>query len=101
MKKMFFLLIISLMLVACTGLSKKDSSDFNYVGKLEVIEMSTWMYGTHTITTDEGEFFAVTADNIELNEYNGSEVMIAGTVVDGYPVENGPVLIKVNKITKK
>lgn len=100
MKKIFLILFASLMLVSCSSTDKieRESHSFNYAGTLAPLEMSIWMYGTHTLTTENGSFYAVKSDAIDLNEYNNKSVEIQGNLIEGYPVDSGPEYLDVKAI---
>lgn len=74
-------------------------------GRLAEAGLTTWQYGTHTLTGVEFKdtiirpvksvLFAVKSSSIYLDSYNGKEVILTGYYVDGYPVDGGPPLIEV------
>lgn len=74
-------------------------------GRLAEAGLTTWQYGTHTLTGVEFKdtivrpvksvLFAVKSSSIYLHSYNGKEVVLSGYYVDGYPVDGGPPLIEV------
>ena len=74
-------------------------------GRLAEAGLTTWQYGTHTLTGVEFQdtivrpvksvLFAVKSNNISLNSFNGKDVVLTGYYVDGYPVDGGPPLIEV------
>lgn len=74
-------------------------------GRLAETGLTTWQYGTHTLTGVEFKdtivrpvksvLFAVKSSSIYLNSYNGKEVVLTGYYADGYPVDGGPPLIEV------
>lgn len=100
MKKFLMLMATSLLFVACTTTDVKEdeSHSFNYAGLLEPIEVSVWQYGTHTLTTTEGEFYAVKSDNIDLNKYNNKDVLVDGELISGYPLDSGPEFLDIKDI---
>jgi ecotin len=57
--------------------------------------MTTYQYGTHTIGK-----FALKSSKVDLKKYEGKKVTIIGKKVPGYPLDGGPELIEVSKITE-
>lgn len=101
MKKFLLVLMAGFLLTACSSVGSKNNREaynYNYAGTLEVLEMSSWMYGSHTLTTKDGEFYALKSENVDLNDFNGRSVHLLGDEVDGYPLNNGPKLIDVKKV---
>lgn len=100
MKKFVLVLIAGVLLTACSSVSNKNKEvhNYNYAGTLEVLEMSNWMYGSHTLTTEDGEFYALKSDAIDLNDFNDQPVHLFGDEMEGYPLNNGPKLIDVKKV---
>lgn len=69
------------------------------MGTIKAIEMSSWQYGTHTISNDE-TFYALRSDKIDLKNYEGKKVRIKAEKISGYPVDGGPEFLKVHEIIK-
>lgn len=80
-------------------------------GRLAEAGITTWQYGTHTLTGVEYQdtivrpvktvLFAVKSSSIYLDSYNGKDVILSGYYVDGYPVDGGPQLIEVVAVKDK
>ena len=66
-------------------------------GTIKAIEMSSWQYGTHTISNDEN-FYALRSEKIDLKVYEGKTVKIKAEKISGYPVDGGPEYLKVHEI---
>lgn len=101
MKKLLLVFAAGILFTACSFITtnrEREVYNYNYAGTLEVLEMSVWQYGTHTLTTETGEFYAVRSEEIDLNEYVGQPVHILGTEIEGYPVDSGPKFIDIEKI---
>jgi hypothetical protein len=64
-----------------------DSSFRTYEGRLQAVEMTSYMYGSRVLLTRE-ERFAVGGD-VSLKNYEGKNVSVRGTPVEGYPVDGG------------
>src|SRR5690606_31019046 len=98
MKLIFSLAIATLFLFTTTcnnTVSKSPSMEIS--GTIEPIGMTTWQYGTHTISNEDGVIYALRSENINLGDYEGKLVTIKGEKVEGYPVENGPEFIDVTE----
>lgn len=97
MKKLLLVVVASLTMMACTSTDyrERESHSFNYAGTLAPLEVSIWQYGTHTLTTDNGGFYAVKSDDVDLNQYNNMVVEVEGSLVEGYPVDSGPEFLDV------
>ncbi len=76
-----------------------DDTTIEVTGNIEAIEISSWQYGTHTIR-NEDFFYALTSENIDLQEYEGQSVTIKAKKIEGYPVDGGPEYLKVEEIKK-
>ena len=101
MKKFVLVLMVGFLLTACSSLGNKKNKEvynYNYAGTLAPLEMSIWQYGTHTFTTESREFYAVKSETINLDEYLGKPVYILGDVIDGYPVDSGPIFVDIKKV---
>ncbi len=93
--------MISCSLLACS--TRKSGTKAGMVtlsGKLEKLGMSTFQYGTHTLTA-EGRTYALKSSIQNLDSFVDKEVSVKGTKVEGYPVENGPELIDVDEVRVK
>ncbi len=66
-------------------------------GKVEAIGMTSWQYGSHTLTNDE-TFFALRSEKVDLKQYEGKHVKLNAVKVEGYPVEGGPEFLEVLSI---
>lgn len=97
MKKILFLLAISIIsLAACTKKFETENA-VRLNGKIEKLEMTTFQYGTHLIKSG-GKSYALTSKRVNLDSSIGKEVVLKGTKVKGYPLEGGPELIEVHTI---
>lgn len=89
------------LLTACSSLGNKKNKEvynYNYAGTLAPLEVSIWQYGTHTLTTEDGEFYALKSDAIDLNDFNDQPVLLLGDKIEGYPVDSGPEFLDVKKV---
>lgn len=99
MKQIILLLVIGLAIAGC--LAVKPAADKNLVilkGKIEVLGMSTFQYGTH-ILNSEGKTYALKSTKVNLKSYEGKDVIVKGLKVAGYPVDGGPELLDVLEVS--
>lgn len=92
-----FASITLLVLTATCNNQNSNSDSMEITGIIEPIGMTTWQYGTHTISNDTS-FYALRSEKVQLTKYEGKTVTIKGKKVEGYPVENGPIFIEVTEI---
>lgn len=95
----FTVLLFSIFLLSCEK-TEDDSFDFQKTGKIEAVQATYWMYGTHIIEID-GRLYALSSKKIDLNKYNNQIVTILGKMMDGYPLEKGPPHVEVFEISKQ
>ena len=99
MKSIIFSLIICFGLFTSCEKSDIDLFDVTGPGKIEQIQASYWMYGSHVITIDN-KLYALKSSSLKLQDYNNQTVTIWGNKISGYPVTGGPEYIEVTKISK-
>jgi len=66
-------------------------------GTLESPGLTSYQYGSHQLTSIDS-VYALRSSSLDLKKYETKEVNIFGQLVDGYPLEGGPVLIEVIKV---
>ena len=96
----FILLAATLCLASCTKEQLRvpeTDYPFAFTGLLKKAGVSSYMYGTHTIST-EGHTYAVRSTTINLNNYVNQNIKVKGEKIAGYPVDNGPEYIDVKAI---
>jgi len=99
MKSVLFVFAFSFFFFACD--SSVDSIEKqNQIGVIHKIETSTWMYGTHTLNDADGKpIYALTSSTIDLNNFENKEVRISGNIIEGYPVDGGPLYLNVTSVS--
>ncbi len=102
MKVLTVLASISLIILTSTCNNQKSNSDsesdsMEITGIIEPIGMTTWQYGTHTLS-NATNLYALRSKSVDLEKYEGQTVTLRGERVEGYPVENGPEYIDVTEI---
>lgn len=96
----YILSLLLLLAIYSCGASKQDSGTLTYEGFLEVQGITTYQYGSHTLTTDNG-VYALTSDTIILDDFDSEAVIITAKKVNGYPVDGGPIYLNVQRIELK
>ena len=98
MKLVLFLFAFSLFFFACDS-SVDSAENQNRIGVIHKIEVSSWMYGTHTLNDANGKpIYALTSSTIDLNNFENKEVRISGKLIEGYPVDGGPLYLNVTSV---
>lgn len=85
--------------VSFEGAGEPARGTVSATGVLEKPQMTTYMYGTHAVTDEAtGTSYALSSEELNLDEYVGRRVTVSGELVPGYDqgqVEGGPPLIEV------
>src|SRR5215210_4133073 len=98
--------IVLFSLITCMSLScftKKNTASIKenypcqFKGLLKKQGITTYMYGTHTIT-NEGKTYALNSTTINLDTLIDKTVTVKGNKINGYPVDGGPELIDVKEV---
>lgn len=81
-----------------------------YYGILSKPSQTAYQYSTHSLNgnsldinlniTNKQTDYSLTSDKVNLDSFVGKNVLISGERQPGYPLENGPELIKVMEIEK-
>ncbi|AOM79215.1 hypothetical protein [Pedobacter steynii] len=101
MKKLLILLVAGFAFAGCSTM--KPSGDKNMIelsGKIQKSGMTTYQYGSHTIQSGD-KTYALKSTAVDLDTFADKDVVLKGTKVAGYPVENGPDLIDVKEVKIK
>ncbi|MDX1754075.1 MAG: hypothetical protein R3259_12855 [Salinimicrobium sediminis] len=73
-----------------TNTTEVNSERMEITGTIEQQGMTSYQYGTHTITTADDEYYALKSEAIELDNYLNEEVTIVAEKIEGYPLSRGP-----------
>lgn len=95
-----FNVIILITIISLTGKCNNESKAedlMEVTGKIEKIEMTSWQYGTHTLS-NEKEFYALRSEKINLDDHIGKEITVSAKRIEGYPVDGGPEFLQVEKV---
>lgn len=78
-----------------------ESDRQKFLGRIEPTGMTSYMYGSHVLVSEEGRYALEPFDGLDqsLGSFEGKRVRIIGRLRDGYPVDGGPPLINVREIT--
>lgn len=95
--KIIYFILILFFTYACNTTKIQNDHLMEITGIIKTIEMSSWQYGTHTISNNQN-FYALTSDKIDLKTYQGKTVKIKAEKIPGYPVDGGPEYLKVHEI---
>ena len=92
LKIIFFGTVICLSVISCRkGHNNLDSIEVS--GTIQKQEMTTYQYGTHTISG-----YALRSSSISLDDYINQSVTIVGKKNEGYPIDGGPDYLEVELI---
>lgn len=69
-------------------------------GTIQQQGMTSYQYGTHTITTPDNDFYALKSETLNLDEYLDEEVTIVAEKIEGYPLSGGPEYLLVKEVKK-
>lgn len=102
MKTFYFFLFGSMFLfftATCGSISEGEDESASAVvnensmkitGTIQEQGMTSYQYGTHTITAANDEFYALKSDSVNLDDYLNEEVTIVAQKIEGYPLSGGP-----------
>ncbi len=96
--KLFGIIAAGLIILFTTSCGGGNTETLKqYEGTIEAAGITSYQYGTH-ILRNESDWYALKSDTIDLTNYEGREVTISASVIEGYPVDGGPVYLNVQKI---
>ncbi|MBD0401234.1 hypothetical protein [Flammeovirga sp. EKP202] len=89
-----FLVVVSIIMIGFSC-AKNDvnSNTIEITGVIKAQGITTYQYGTHTVSG-----YALRSSSVNLDNYIDQEVTIVGQKVEGYPVDGGPDYIEVEKV---
>ena len=91
-------MILGSFFIACKTVKTAGGSNAVEVsGVVQKPGMTTYQYGTHVLNAD-GKTYALKSATLNLDTYVDKNVKVKGTMVEGYPLENGPELLEVTEI---
>ncbi|MGI9546130.1 MAG: hypothetical protein ACR2MM_02745 [Flavobacteriaceae bacterium] len=96
MKKIKLLLIGLIVVMATASCKNENNSNSNMLeieGIIQKQGITTYQYGTHTISG-----YALRSSSVDLDNYIDQSVTVVGYIIDGYPVDGGPDFIEVESV---
>ncbi len=97
MKSLSYLGISLMLLFAVACGSSNNNENHEYTGSIEAAGITSYQYGTHRLIT-ENETYALKSEKVDLSNYEGQKVTLIAEKMEGYPLEGGPVFLKVISI---
>ena len=92
LKSLYISLIICLTAVSCIkGVLNPNCVEI--IGTVQEQGITTYQYGTHTISG-----YALRSNSVTLDDYINQYVTVVGHKINGYPVDGGPDYIEVDEI---
>lgn len=88
--------MVSTMLISINSIA--DMAETTVVGILKKRGTTTYQYGTHILVDKNKTLYAFKSSTITLNKYIGKQVKIHGSLIQGYPVDGGPVYLDVKRV---
>lgn len=79
----------------CSNATQNEKMEVT--GTIEKQGMTSYQYGTHTLTNDEG-YYALKSETVDLDEYVDQTASIIAEKISGYPVDGGPEYLMVLEI---
>lgn len=102
--KTLFVLFTIFMSVSLSGCTKEDNTNsvkqafsFQFKGTVKKPQVTSYMYGTHTIS-NEGQTYALKSSTVNLDNYINKTITIKGEKIKGYPIDGGPEFIDVKEV---
>jgi len=88
---------VTLILITATCNKSQMDNSLEVTGTIEAIQMTSWQYGTHTISNDT-IFYALRSEKSNLEPFEGKTVTITAVKIEGYPVDGGPEFLEVTSV---
>ncbi len=88
---------VTLILITATCNKSQMDNSLEVTGTIEAIQMTSWQYGTHTISNDT-IFYALRSEKSNLESFEGKTVTITAVKIEGYPVDGGPEFLEVTRV---
>ena len=90
----FLATLTSLFIFSCDK-DNPEANNLEISGTIQKQGVTTYQYGTHTISG-----YALRSSAVNLDDYINQYVTVVGYKIDGYPVDGGPDFIEVLRVKK-
>lgn len=75
-----------------------NEKSMEITGTIQQQGITSYQYGTHTITTENDTFYALKSEKVNLDDYIDEEVTIIAEKIEGYPLSGGPDYLLVHEV---
>lgn len=82
----------------CQNTTSNSKDHMEITGTIQQQGITSYQYGTHTISNENDDFYALTSEGINLDDYLEKEVTIKAEKIEGYPVDGGPDYLRVLEV---
>lgn len=90
-------LLLFFFTATCSNATQNDKDKMEITGTIEQQGMTSYQYGTHTLTNEE-TFYALKSEKVNLDNYLGETVTVIAEKISGYPVDGGPEYLMVLEV---
>lgn len=98
--RLFLSIILGAFLICLSACgSGSMNKKTKYSGLIEATGITTYQYGSHTLKTNDS-IYALRSESLDLTQFEGDTVKIIAEKIQGYPVDGGPVYLKVLKLER-
>ncbi len=102
----FFGSLLVIFTATCSNISKEEDKSASAInettmeitGTIQEQGITSYQYGTHTITTTNDKYYALKSEAVDLNDYVKEKVTIVAEKIEGYPVDGGPEYLLVLEV---
>ncbi|MCX2837832.1 hypothetical protein OQ279_06665 [Salinimicrobium sp. MT39] len=70
--------------------AEANEKTIELAGNIREQGITSYQYGTHTITTSDDKFYALKSDAVDLDNYVEEKVTLVAQKIEGYPLSGGP-----------
>ena len=95
LKYFCYILFVVFTCISCSNNTKENTS-VEIRGIIQKQLVTTYMYGTHTISS-----YAIRSSSVDLDNYINQTVTVNGYKIEGYPVDGGPDFVEVTSIKEE
>lgn len=81
-----------------TPVAKVNEKNMELTGTIQEQGITSYQYGTHTITTQDDIFYALKSDAVDLDVYVEEKVTLVAEKIEGYPLSGGPEYLLVLEV---